>query len=652
MHDVMTNVLGLMLRKILLICLAILLLAVPSVQAQTRTVFWEEWNVLIDNIDTTANRFDVQEFYDVYFTGTFRFGQRIVDDTNLSAITDVSVSENGVPLERSCSEQPGTFCVQNVVEGVSITYHFRQPITDANQNFTIDYTIEGALRIYEGGDQLWWQAIPPEHFGFPIRNSEIVVEMPDGFAPRPEIDPVVTYGVTGDVSVENGTVRAVATEQIGGNDFFEIRVQYPHDPNAVTPVWQSDFDSQRAFEENVQPWISLGLIALSLLVGLGIPLLVFSRWYTKGRDPQVGPVPEYLSEPPSELPPAVVGTLLDEKVDMHDILATLIDLATRGYVVFEESKSGGIFGFGQSSEFTFKRTDKSLSDLLEFEKTFANAVFAGSLQREMDDLKNKFYKKLPDLQTDLYDELVKRQLFDHKPNTTRTIWTVIGQVIMVGGIALGFLLFGSIDQFGGALLCLPGALVVAGILTTFVGQYMPAKTRQGALEAEKWRAFRTYMENLEKYDDVETASARFNEYLPYAVAFGFERAWIRRFSKVPNLGIPIWYYPTYRGGYYSGGYRSGSPLPQTSSLPSGSDVLPGELARAGTGGLEGMSDTLAGGLESISDGLTDMLDSASRTFTSKPQSSSSGSWSGGGGSFSGGGSFGGGSSGGGSSGFG
>jgi hypothetical protein len=129
---------------------------------------------------------------------------------------------------------------------------------------------------------------------------------------------------------------------------------------------------------------------------------------------------------------------------------------------------------------------------------------------------------------------------------------------------------------------------------------------------------------------------------------------VRRFGNLTNVPVPIWYYPTYRGGHYSRGYRAGTPVSENlgGGLPSASDVMPGELARAGGGGLDTMARDFSTGLNSISDGLTNMLNSASRTMVSRPQSSSSGSWSGGGGGFSGGGGGGGGSSGGGSRGFG
>lgn len=635
--------------------LCLCLLVISPIYAQGRSIFWERWDVVIDEIDTTNNSYRVQEIYDIQFTGRYTFGAATIPDENLDRIDNVIVYENGQALRASCSESAGTYCVQAVQEGTSIVYYFNRPLTDTTQEFTLEYTVIGALRTYDGGDQLWWTAIPSDHFGYSIGSSTVTVEMPMDSIPREGVDPVVTYGASTTVDVANNIIQAVATGPLGGNDYLEIRVQYPHDPNARTPAWQSDFDSQRAFEEDVKPILDIALIMLGLLIGIGGPLAVFAVWYNKGRDPKVGPVPEHLSELPTDLPPALVGTLVDEKADVRDVLSTLLHLASRGYLVIEENRTEGVvFGLGAKSEFAFKRTDKPINDLRNFEQKLIQKVFSSGMERSMDSLRNKFYNYIPQLQNDLYKELVKEKLFTTSPQTTRTMWSTVAMVILGIAVLLGFLLSGETENISVLLLCLPASLGATRIAAIIASQHMPAKTREGALEAAKWNAFRQFMKNVEKYKDMDDVATNFDDYLAYAIAFGIDRSWIQRFSKVPTTSMPIWYFPTYRGGYYSGGYRAGSPLPRSSGMPSAKDVLPGEMTSADGGGfsLNDMAGDITGGLESISSGLTNMLESASSTFTSKPQSSSSGSWGSGGSSWSGGGSGGGGSSGGGSRGFG
>jgi uncharacterized membrane protein YgcG len=634
------------------------MLTLLTVSAQSRSVFWKRWDVLVDQVDVNTNQFRVTETYDIDFSGTFRFGSAVIPMNNLEDIKAVEVFEEGRPLQASCSGKEGTYCVERASDGLSITYYFSRPITDSSAVFILRYTVIGALRIYQGGDQLWWIAVPSEHYGFPIGSSTITVQMPVGYAPREGIDPIETYGVPSTIEVRGTTIVARANRQIVGDESFEIRVQYPHNPAARIPSWQQTFDQQRQYDETTRPLIDLGAVALSLLLGVGGTMGVYALWYTRGRDPKVGPVPEYLTTPPSTLSPAVVGALLDEKADLRDILATLIDLAHRGYLVIEEKKTEGqFFGLSSRSGFTFKRTDQPITDLAPHEKRLVDSLFKGRLERSLDSLRNNFYLLIPTLQNDLYDALVREGLFTTNPNQTRAMWSGLTVILVALAFLGGFGLISMMEDNVGVLLCLPGALLGVGVLAMIVSQHMPAKTRKGAEEAAKWRAFREYLANLEKYSDVETVAPLFDQYLPYAVAFGLDRSWVRRFSRIPNTPIPSWYYPVYLGGPYHGGYAAGTSLhrPSFGGLTSGSTHLPGELAQAPGHGLslDNLSGGISSGLENISSGLSSLLDSAARTMTSTPpQSSSSGRWSSGGRSWSGGGFRSGGGSGGGRRGFG
>ncbi|MFN8564178.1 MAG: DUF2207 domain-containing protein [Anaerolineae bacterium] len=644
-----------MLKKLAWALVVVLLLGVSAAAAQDdRTVYWQRWDVVIDNVDTSGNQFDVTEIYDVQFTGRFTFGSAVIPTENLDRITNVGVTVDGATLSQSCSSRQATFCMSNTQDGLSISYYFPQPVTNETVHIEIAYTVSGALRIYSGGDQLWWVAIPSEHYGFPIGSSTITVQLPDGFAPREGVDPVVTYGASADVQVNGTKVVAKSTREIGGHESFEIRVQYPHDPNAAPPAWQNSFDEQRAFDENVMPLVNLGILALSLFVAIGGALFFYTLYMRKGRDPQIGPVPTYLSEPPSDLPPAIVGTLVDERADPRDAISTIIDLAHRGYLAIEESQNEGVLGFGRSSEFTFKRSDKALEGLRPFESTMMRRLFGGStMERTMNSLRNKFYMVISEIQSDLYQELVTEKLFDTSPSTTRAVWSGIGVAIIALAVILGFVLFPLTDRYGMLLVLPPIAIGFVAVAALIVGPAMPAKTRTGAEEAAKWKAFYEYLRNMEKYSTVEEAASQFERYLPYAVAFGLDRTWINRFKNLSYVPVPYWYYPTYMGPYRRG-YMAGTPMPRGVGM--GDAGLPGDLARAGGGAsLDQMSGGLAGGLESISSGLSNMLDSASSALTSRPQqasSGSSGSWRSGGSSWSGGGFHGGGGSGGGSRGFG
>src|SRR5690606_30294236 len=91
------------------------------------------------------------------------------------------------------------------------------------------------------------------------------------------------------------------------------------------------------------------------------------------------------------------------------------------------------------------------------------------------------------------------------------------------------------------------SLLILGVTMLIFAQQMPRRTQAGAEAAAKWEAFRRYLMEIERYQNVEEAKAIFSSYLPYAVAFGLERAWVRKFARV-NTPAPHWYGPWHGGG--------------------------------------------------------------------------------------------------------
>ncbi len=630
--------------------LSLLLTMTQPSSAQQRTVFWEQWNTTIFEVNPRSNSFRVVEEQRVRFEGTFRFGTRDFERTTLENITDIEIKVNGQILQNSCFAQQRSFCLTPTGDYYQLTYYFPQPVTNSTVDIRLTYTVIGALRVYPDGDQLWWDVLPQDRYGFSVGSSVITVQLPDGLAPREGIDPVVTYGTPADVTVNGTVVRASARGAIPSGQEFSLRIQYPHTPQARQPNWQPDWDAQRIFEETAAPLINLALIALSLAVGVGGVVFAFVQYRTRGKDPAIGPIPEYLSDPPSDLSPALVGTLLDEKADIRDVMAIILDLAHRGYLVIEEDRAEGLFGIGYTSSFTFKRTEKPLDDLNRFEERLLRGIFPrNTMQRSLESMRNVFYVTLSSIQRELYREMVRQGFYTKDPETVRQGWVGGGILLCALGVIGGFLLFAEIITPPSGIFTLglpPIALVVVGAAFIAVSGGMPVKTRKGAEEAAKWRAFEHYLRHLERYGDVAAAADRFDAYLPYAVAFGINREWMERFRNMPGVALPPWYYPRHLGGPWARGYRAGSPIP--------TGPMSGEIARAGGGefSFDDLSSGLASGLESLSQGLSNMLDSAARVMTSRPQQSSSGSWSSGGRSFSGGGFGGGGGSGGGRAGFG
>jgi uncharacterized membrane protein YgcG len=643
---------GMRLRSRLFAVLAVLVVAAVlsprAVDAQSKTLRWLRWDSDIAvNSDGTMS---VEENYEIEFIGgDFTFGFRSIRISRFESITGVVVSDNSSVYEESRSEAPRTFYV-NRDGNEYVIYWFYPATRDAVRQFTVNYTVIGGVAVNEEiGDEAFWSAVGVNH-DYPVESALVSFEVPPGAVVDTSIEPY-RFGIDAPYEISPDLTRVTYhAKNIPANQEFEIGVRFRHGfvPD-VAPSWQAAYERERVQQARKATWgpilnLAAGSLAILFLAGglVGIYLL----WSLVGRDPEVGDIPSHLSSPPSDLPPGLAGTLVDEKADLQDIIATLVDLARRGAIDMVEEKSGL---FGMSTNVVFHRRADFTGSLRQYEATFLSQLFGGSDKIETDDLREKFYSKIPAIQKQLYQDAVELGLFPASPKVVRGRYLGLGIAGLVLSVGFGMIFAAALSDLVSAALCPFMSLGMVSFVLIFVSGVMPAKTRKGAEEAKKWEAFKRYLQDVEKYVDIETVTDQFDDFLPYAIAFGLEHTWVKKFSSVSSTPIPPWFVPVGMPYPYGGGIgrtRQGSVLGGGSgqAMPD----LRDQRARP-VPSLDRMSDSMMGGLNSISSGLFSALNSTSSAMKSVPRSSGSGSFGGG---FSGGGFSGGGFSGGGGGGFG
>lgn len=647
------------------VCAAVALgLALPAV-AQTKSL---EWTRLDADVTVLSNGdLQIKETNVINFTsGTFSFGYRDIDMQRIDRIVNISVTENGQPLK-----------IETGLAGSNkfrIKYYF-STAQNQTRTFVMNYTAQGATRYYAGGDQVYWAGVYAERNGFAVQNSRLTITLPSG-ATASEVG---AYGPRAAVSGKGeSTAIATAQDSIPSGQEFEIRAQFPHGIiTGSAPAWQAAYDKQRDYQENTQPKIDLGFLLTSLLLAIGGPAAAILLYVTRGKDPNVGLVADYLTEPP-DVTPGVGGTLVDEKADLQDIIATLVDLARRGVLTMSEGEPDKKLGFS-TREYTFSVGPNFASPKQgahESQLIQALGLTQSNDSIGLGDIKNRFYTKIPGLKRALYQELQTQGLYNHNPEVVRNSYTSMGWVIIGLSILSACFFIFVAAELSGLALCLPVGGVVSGIAVLSIAPKMPLRTRKGADMKMRVDAFKRYLQNIEKYENLKEATDKFDKFLPWAIALGLDKNFIAKYTAA-NAPVPDWYQPypgpvvmhSPYGGYgYPRSYPAGG---SAGSFPSkqGRDVpdIGGAARNEGKGGLSGLDSSLSGGLASVSAGLTGMFSAVSTAMTSVPapvvtsssgggswHSSSGGGWSSGssGGWSGGGGSFGGGSSGGGGGGFG
>ena len=338
----------------LLFVLAILLaITAQPLFAQEKSLIWDRFDV--DIVVKKDGSFDVSEHQTIHFTsGTFTKGSRSIPKNKFDALDNFSVTDasGNVYQQATDGTEPFTFTVAENYNNYTIYWYF--PATSGStETYTLNYSVIGGLRIYDGGDQLWWKAVYADR-PFPVRASRVRVIVPDG-APIQEWSAYINEvdardSATAEVLDGNQAVIFNVGRLAVGED-FEVRVQFQHGSvDAVTPGWQAQADADAAARDareaelaKLRPIYNLGLGVLGLLCLFGGPLGLYLLWYNLGRDKPVPMVADYLPAARDDLAPGVAGALLDASVDMEDVLASVVDLARLKSFSITESKDDSWF---------------------------------------------------------------------------------------------------------------------------------------------------------------------------------------------------------------------------------------------------------------------------------------------------------------------
>ena len=400
--------------------------------------------------------------------------------------------------------------------------------TDTTRTLKLRYRVANGLRFFDEHDELYWN-VTGDEWEVPIESASAHVRLPDGVSGVRATAFRGAYGSTeqSEVSVAPDGVDVRTTRGLGMREGLTVVVGW--NPGVV--------HRPTAAEKTANVVYSNLPLAIPPLVFVGMFLL----WRKRGRDPELAPITTQY-EPPAQMTPAELGTLIDGKPDMRDITASIVDLGVRGYLHIAETENERFFGLFSNKEYTFtlKKDRGAWNALKPHERDLLDAMFAGrGSSVTLSDLKNKFYKHLPGLRNDLYGRLVKDGYYTGRPDRVRVLYIVCG---VAAGILIG-IVSSSIMTFRGMQ---PGAAIVAGVLSGLIivcfGWFMPARTTRGTREVEKVLGFREFLSRVEgdRLERMVKTPEMFERFLPFAMALGVEDNWAKAFEGIYTQP-PSWY---------------------------------------------------------------------------------------------------------------
>jgi len=426
------------------------------------------------------------------------------------AITDITIAFNG----------ESGYSYTKSIEDENLVLKIGEADTTITgvQQYQIRYRVGGALTYYSDHDELYWN-ITGNGWEIPIKRAETIITLPQAVGEEAVRFACFT-GASGSQSqncdyraTDSNTYSFNTTSPLSLGEGLTVVFGFPRqivtqlEPKSYVPFWESPLGKVLGL---IIRLVSATLFAAWYLI---FPFWIVYKWFKTGRDPvsPVGQATAWFEAPKvakHALTPAEVGTLVDESVEVRDILAMVVDLARRGYFKIEERKKNDFY-FLKLKEY---KTD---SQLLGFEKKFLSALFS---EKDVVRIKDKrMYLAFEEIKKQLYERVVDLKLFPKNPNSIRTFYMVM--------ILLSFFSFNVLLFFAAAIF----------------GMQLPQKTVLGVEAANKAKALKGFLSSQERQLAYQAdKQLLFEKLLPFAVAFGVERLWAKRFAQMA-LHSPEWY---------------------------------------------------------------------------------------------------------------
>jgi hypothetical protein len=525
--------------KRLVVALALLLVAVPAVAQRSLAIKRFEAAIIV-NADGTV---DVTETITAEFSGAWNGIYRTVPVLYRTPqgfswtlrLEDIRATDDaGTPLKVERSRERHYLKLKLWVPSAE----------NATRTVVLHYRAVNGLRFFEDHDELYWN-ITGDEWDVPIESVSARIELPAAVTGVRAIAFDGAYGSTAqnaDIAIEGRTVRVSMPEPLAFHAGVTAVVGW--DKGAVVEPTTADRAS--------------GFLATNW--PLGIPVVVFFGmfllWRRVGRDPEERPVTTRY-EPPAGLTPAETGTLLDERVDMRDVTATIVDLAVGGHLRIEEQEEKKLFGLITHQEYVFHRLDAppGARALERHEQLVLDGMFEhGARKVELSDLNNEFYAHLPAIRNAAFDRLVDRGLYRSRPDRVRGRWIAGAALLGIPMAIVGVVVSANLGMTPVPFLL---AALMSALTMGFFGYFMPARTVAGARAWEGTRGFEEFLRRVEsdRYARVVKTPEMFEKFLPYAMAFGVEAKWAKAFEDIYRTP-PTWYVGSNLTGFNASGFSS------------------------------------------------------------------------------------------------
>jgi uncharacterized membrane protein YgcG len=379
--------------------------------------------------------------------------------------------------------------------------------------YVIDYTLTGVgISYFDTHDEVYFNVIGP---GWQVPILQANANITTFTSPTERI----CY--TGE---EDSTAQNCEFKEI--NDAYTLKTTSTLEPyEALTFAFKYPVGSIE--NRTTQIWLGIIISNLGILLPIPVFLLLRSLLKKKWSNEKITVIPHY--EVPDDLDPLIGGYVYSVKNDFKYISATIIWLATKGYISIEKD--------GRKTYIT-KEVESIKHEASHIEDLF-NALFAKEDRVDIGKMPSSFTTKIQSIFSSTI--LNSSEYIDKSRQNVKSLLTILGFIGLFVSFFVLLPFFIAMAAVGTAI-----GIIISSIILIIVGSKVDIRSKEGNELYYELEGLRMYIDTAEKHriefhNDPEKFRGVFETLLPFAMIFGLEKKWAKEFEDLYKNTQPDWY---------------------------------------------------------------------------------------------------------------
>jgi len=558
-------------RVILLVTIFFIFIALSIDIASAKSYSYSYINIVLDFQKNGSVFVSQERAYD--FRGSFTWAYLDLNKKGSSDIDFIEIRDLDTDTKLS-------YEIEEDVNHVKTTWYYTA--YDQVKRFLIVYEIKDVVKRYNDVAEFYWKVIEDEHESIKSFNAEVYI---------PETSPdlfklfVHSAAKPGTMSFSDDYKNvSVVMQNIPKNRFVEFRLlTSPSVFSDVQLIEENRYESILDEERSIFLQSSISSNIIFLYPALITPLIIiFLYFYFKyGVEPKVKYEGIYERDFPMKIPPMALAHLVGGKFEKTSIMtrgfiATIFDLARRGYLNVKEEKKEHL-KFFEKKEQRFILTKKGKKELtspkklLDFELYVLKFLFqvvpsGGSIDVSSKKVVVRARKIYPEVSSsEIMDWNRKKRLglsfisslheqagswFESKHFRIDTKLSMSKRNLFLM-VSIGYLVLISVFLVMIQTAFIPWVIIgglITGLFLVLASIPILRKTPEATLSLKKWKAFKKFITDFSAMKDAPATLIHiWDEYLVYAVVLGVATKLLkvlRRLAEEQHVTFAAagWYY--------------------------------------------------------------------------------------------------------------